>query len=190
MKIRIHVYYQRAGQGIRQILHRTELQTGDQIHMVAVGIGKMVLIREDREVLGVRPFRVLRCWKLHLDPKMEKGKRIGTDLHRVCEAVTRDMGLVFCTADDDTVAGNEVTTAMRARLLELYPDHLKVGNATLLLGDRLTDEAAQLRRDGMTHLVHPGPPKVIPETAEADADTAPAPVPSDKAPFDGADEPA
>lgn len=114
----------------RRLRNPSELEPGDHVYMSSA-LGRMVLVREDRE-----GHAVLRCWKFFLDGKIPRGRGIGTRLHRAVEDRVRDMDLLFCTADDGTVDGNAVTSAMRARLLELYPKHVQIGDAYVLLGDR------------------------------------------------------
>ncbi len=114
----------------RRLRDPGQLEAGDRVYMSSV-YGRMVLVREDRE-----GHAVLRCWKFFLNARVPHGEGFGTRLHRAVEDRVRDMELLFCTADDGTVEGNEVTSAMRARLLKLYPDHLQSGDAYVLLGER------------------------------------------------------
>jgi hypothetical protein len=156
-KIDLHLHYQRKDHGIRQILPgKTELRPGDKIHMTAVGTGKMVLLREERG-----DHAVLRCWTFHLDPRVKRREGTGTRLHRACEDATRRLELLFCTADDETIGDNAVTAAMRGRLLKLYPDHVQVGDAYVLLGER----QEPLSEDELADTKPPPPP--MQETAQS-----------------------
>lgn len=129
--ITLRVRYQRPGLSPRTLRDPRKLEAGDLVHMTAAE-GQMTLIYEMRGV-----HRVLRCHTLSLRSRAPRGKGVGTALHRAVEARVRELGLLFCTADDATVEGNEVTTAMRARLLERYPHHVRVEDAYVLRDELL-----------------------------------------------------
>lgn len=129
--IRLRTRYQRVGRPPRTLRDVRELELGDVVHMIARE-GQMTLIYEKRGVHAV-----LRCHTLSLAPRAPRGKGVGTALHRAVEARVRELGLLFCTADDSTVEGNEITTAMRERLLEQYPHHVRVDDAYVLRDERL-----------------------------------------------------
>ena len=133
--IRISARLVRKSAPVRTLTDRAQLQAGDHVHMLAPG-ARMVLIFEDR---GGYP--VLRCHQLHLSSHVPRGRGLGTVFHRAVEDRVRDLGLTFCTADDATVDGNAVTTAMRERLVKLYPYAERVGDAWVLLGPRARDSA-------------------------------------------------
>jgi len=126
---KLRVRYQRPGLPPRTLRDVRDLEADDHVHMLAAQ-GQMSLIYERRGV-----HRVLRCHTLSLTPRAPRGQGLGTALHRAVEARVRELGLLFCTADDETVEGNKVTSAMRQRLLERYPDHVRVGDAYVLRGE-------------------------------------------------------
>lgn len=130
-EIRLRTRYQRGGRAPRTLRDVRELELGDLVHMIARQ-GQMSLIYEKRGA-----YDVLRCHTLSLAPRALRGEGIGTALHRAVEARVRELGLLFCTADDATVEGNAITTAMRARLLEVYPHHVRVEDAYVLCDERL-----------------------------------------------------
>jgi hypothetical protein len=130
LAFRIRVRYHHPKRGLSSPRDGSQIPLGATVHMVCRA-GRMVLIREDRG-----EHAVLRCWKLALNPRVPRGQGYGTRLHRAVEDRVRELGLLFCSADDATVEGNETTSAMRQRLLELYPDHVRVGDAFVLAGER------------------------------------------------------
>lgn len=143
--IRLRVYYQRpSGLPVRGSRGRMRtcrsrplhdgraLEPGDRVQF-SCPFGRMVLLCEDRA-----QHRVLRCHEFFLHRRVPRGAGHGTRLHRAIEDhVASELGLVFCTANDATVEGNATTSAMRDRVLALYPDSVRIGDASVLLGKRL-----------------------------------------------------
>ena len=111
-----------------------QLRPGDMVHFHTKQ-GLMDFVIEDITVLDAT-YRCGRVHRMALHVGVPRGEGHGTAMHRAVEQRFLELGLVFATADNPTLDGNPVTTALHDRLLGLYETVDAGDNCYLLIKPR------------------------------------------------------